>query len=131
MASYGILRRVALVRTGVSEELISSFVRLTRIGELGTTLAVTSKRRTLRRNTNEIFLQEPHGVTSQTTPFFIVTTVKTSNLTMMIMFVISLQEVLTTVDSVTHNTKAIFTTALDRSCCRHFAILPSYSRYVI
>jgi hypothetical protein len=27
------------------------------------------------------FLQEPHGVTSQKTPFFIVTTVKTSNLT--------------------------------------------------
>jgi hypothetical protein len=27
------------------------------------------------------FLQEPHGVTSQKTPFFIVTAVKTSNLT--------------------------------------------------
>jgi hypothetical protein len=27
------------------------------------------------------FLQEPHGVTCQKTPFFIVTTVKTSNLT--------------------------------------------------
>jgi hypothetical protein len=27
------------------------------------------------------FLQEPHGVTSQKTPLFIVTTVKTSNLT--------------------------------------------------
>jgi hypothetical protein len=26
------------------------------------------------------FIQEPHGVTSQKTPFFIVTTVKTSNL---------------------------------------------------
>jgi hypothetical protein len=26
------------------------------------------------------FLQEPHGVTSQKTPFFIVTAVKTSNL---------------------------------------------------
>jgi hypothetical protein len=35
--------RVALVRTDVSEELSSSFVRVTRIGELGTTLAVTSK----------------------------------------------------------------------------------------
>jgi hypothetical protein len=40
------LRRVAL-RTGVSEELSASFVRVTRIGELGTTLAVTSNRRTL------------------------------------------------------------------------------------
>jgi hypothetical protein len=45
------LRRVALVRTDVSEELSASFIRVTRIGELGTTLAVTSNRRTLRRNT--------------------------------------------------------------------------------
>jgi hypothetical protein len=36
------LRRVALVRTDVSEELRASFIRVTRIGELGTTLAVTS-----------------------------------------------------------------------------------------
>jgi hypothetical protein len=36
----------------VSEELSASFIRVTRIGELGTTLAVTSNRRTLRRNTN-------------------------------------------------------------------------------
>jgi hypothetical protein len=42
------LRSVALVRTDVSEELSPSFVRVTRIGELGTTLVVTSKRRTLR-----------------------------------------------------------------------------------
>jgi hypothetical protein len=45
MASSGMLRRVALVRTDVSEELSTSFI--TRIGELGTTLAVTSNRRTL------------------------------------------------------------------------------------
>jgi hypothetical protein len=38
------LRRVALVRTDVSEEHSASFVRVTRIGELETTLA-----RTLRR----------------------------------------------------------------------------------
>jgi hypothetical protein len=44
------LRRVALVRTDVSEELSASFIKVTRIGELGTTLAVTSNRRTLRRN---------------------------------------------------------------------------------
>jgi hypothetical protein len=44
------LRRVALVRTDVSEELSASFIRVTRIGELGTTQAVTSNRRTLRRN---------------------------------------------------------------------------------
>jgi hypothetical protein len=50
MASTGMLRRVALVRTDFSEELSASFIRVTRIGELGTTLAVTSNRRTLRRN---------------------------------------------------------------------------------
>jgi hypothetical protein len=50
MASSGMLRRVALVRTDVSEELSASIIRVTRIGELGTTLAVTSNRRMLRRN---------------------------------------------------------------------------------
>jgi hypothetical protein len=44
MPSSGILRSVALVRTDVSEELSASFIRVTRIGELGTTLAVTSNR---------------------------------------------------------------------------------------
>jgi hypothetical protein len=34
------LRRVAVVRTDVPEELSASFIRVTRIGELGTTLAV-------------------------------------------------------------------------------------------
>jgi hypothetical protein len=48
MLSTGMSRRVALVRTDVSEE---------------------------RR-----FLQEPHGVTTQKTAFFIVTAVKNSNL---------------------------------------------------
>jgi hypothetical protein len=42
MASYEMLRRVTLVRTDVSEELSASFIRVTRIGELGTTIAVTS-----------------------------------------------------------------------------------------
>jgi hypothetical protein len=41
------LRRVALVRTDVSEEHNASVIRVTRIGELGTNLAVTSNRRTL------------------------------------------------------------------------------------
>jgi hypothetical protein len=36
------LRHVALVRTDVSEELSASIVRVTRIDELGTTLAVIS-----------------------------------------------------------------------------------------
>jgi hypothetical protein len=48
MASSGMLRRVDLVRTDVSEELSASFIRVTRIGELGTTLAVTSNLRTQR-----------------------------------------------------------------------------------
>jgi hypothetical protein len=37
MASSGMLHSVALVRTDVSEELITSFIKVTRIGELGTT----------------------------------------------------------------------------------------------
>jgi hypothetical protein len=53
-------------------------------------LAVTGNRSTPRRNTKYAddggdmflrFLQEPHGVTSEKTAFFIVTTVKTSILT--------------------------------------------------
>jgi hypothetical protein len=43
----GMLRRVALVRTDVSEKLSSSFIGVIRIGELGTKLAVTSNRPTL------------------------------------------------------------------------------------
>jgi hypothetical protein len=38
------LRRVALVRTDVSEESMAPIIRQTRISELGTTLAVTSNR---------------------------------------------------------------------------------------
>jgi hypothetical protein len=44
MASSGILCRAALVRSDVSEERIASIIRVRRIGELGTTLAVTSNR---------------------------------------------------------------------------------------
>jgi hypothetical protein len=43
------LRHVALVRTDVSEEHITSNIRATRIGEIGTTLAVTSNCSTLQR----------------------------------------------------------------------------------
>jgi hypothetical protein len=50
MASSGMLRRVTLVRTDVSEG-----DRVTRIGEIGTTLAVTTNRRRLRRSlTNNV-----------------------------------------------------------------------------
>jgi hypothetical protein len=75
VVSSGMLRRVTLVRTNVSEELSASFIRVTRIGELRTTLVVTSNRRTLRRYTK-----------TQKTPFFIVTAVKTSDLTNSVAF---------------------------------------------
>jgi hypothetical protein len=49
MASSRMLRHVALIRADVSEELRASFIRVTRMGELGTTLAVPSNERMLRR----------------------------------------------------------------------------------
>jgi hypothetical protein len=103
MTSSGMLRRAALVRTNVSEELSASIIRVTRIGELWTTLAVKEFFRSVLRLlvTADVpsspilatlmmeapsppkrrLLQEPHGVTSQKTAFFIVTAAKTSNLT--------------------------------------------------
>jgi hypothetical protein len=51
MKNVMMLRRVTLVRTDVSEQRIASIIRVTRIGELETTLAVTSNRRALRRST--------------------------------------------------------------------------------
>jgi hypothetical protein len=51
MPSTGFLRRVALVRTDVSEERGASNIKVTRIGELGTILTVDSNRSTLRRTT--------------------------------------------------------------------------------
>jgi hypothetical protein len=50
MPSSGVLHRVALVRTKVSEERISSIIRVGKINEPGT-LAATSNRSTLRKNT--------------------------------------------------------------------------------
>jgi hypothetical protein len=56
MASSGMLRRVALVRTDVLEELSVSFIRVTRIAEIETTLAVTSNRQTLRINVHRLLV---------------------------------------------------------------------------
>jgi hypothetical protein len=71
MSSW-MLRRVALVGTDVSEERSASFIRVTRIGELGTTLAVLLSPWCRRRYDppKRRFLQDPHGITSQKTPFF-------------------------------------------------------------
>jgi hypothetical protein len=54
MASFGMLHRVVLVRTYVSEEFSASFIRVTGIGELGTTLAVTS-------NTDALGISSQHA----------------------------------------------------------------------
>jgi hypothetical protein len=102
MPSSGMLCRVALVRADVSEERSASIIWVTRIGELETTLTITSTHRTLRKYTmltflahrflspwwwrryvprKRLFLHEPQGVTCQKTAFFIVTAMKTSNLT--------------------------------------------------
>jgi hypothetical protein len=63
MVSSGMLSRVALVRADVSEELSVSFIWVTRIGELGTTLmkeAISSSEtsvhtRATRRNIPECY----------------------------------------------------------------------------
>jgi hypothetical protein len=79
MASTGMLRRVALVRTGVSEEPGASFIWVTRIGELGTRLArllatanvvpsspiLVSLMKEALSSSKRLFLHEPHGVTSR------------------------------------------------------------------
>jgi hypothetical protein len=57
MASSGMLRSVATLRTDVSEEISAFLIRVTRIGELCTTLTVTSNRRTQRRNIKFVFLR--------------------------------------------------------------------------
>jgi hypothetical protein len=68
---------MVLVKTDVSEEHIASIISGKRISELGTTLAATNNYFPSKGQ----LLQEPHGVSSQKTTAFIVTAVKTSNLT--------------------------------------------------
>jgi hypothetical protein len=76
MASAEMFRCVALERINVSEELSSSIIRVTIICEQGTQPKLATDARC-----EEVSLKEPHGVTSQQTPFFIVTAMKTPNLT--------------------------------------------------
>jgi hypothetical protein len=47
MAYSGILRHVALVRTDVSEEISASIIRVTRIGELGTSVLTRATQRNI------------------------------------------------------------------------------------
>jgi hypothetical protein len=92
-------QRVAFVRTCISEERSPSIIRVERVSELGT-LAVNSSNQFLVtanvishsltlstlmveaiRSSETRFLEEPHSVTLKKTAFFIVTAVRTSNLT--------------------------------------------------
>jgi hypothetical protein len=68
MSSSGITRRVAPVRSDVSDEHIASIIRVTIIGELGATLAVTSNRSTLFHPKLRS-LGEPHSVIFLKTAF--------------------------------------------------------------
>jgi hypothetical protein len=77
------LHNVAPVRTEVSEERSASIIRVTRIGELGTTIAITSNQNTTACECQLLVTAtEPQGITSQKTAFVMVTAVKTSNLTL-------------------------------------------------
>jgi hypothetical protein len=51
MPSSGMLRSVAHIRTEVSEKDMASIIRVTIIGEIGTTIAVTI---------NKVFLRSAH-----------------------------------------------------------------------
>jgi hypothetical protein len=106
MPSSGMLRCVIAVRTDVSEERSSSIIRVTRLDEIEILVFLRSLRRLLVTanvvpsspifvtlmmevlcSLKRRFLQELQGVTFQKTAFFIVTAVKTSNLTRHLYFI--------------------------------------------
>jgi hypothetical protein len=60
---------MTLVRTDILEEHATSIIRVERIGELGTKLAVTRRRYIPLKYQ---FIQEPHDVRSQKMIFFII-----------------------------------------------------------
>jgi hypothetical protein len=69
--------RVVFVRTDVTEDCNASIIRLTRIGEVGTTLSVISNRNTLNPKSNQYNLIDimPLAITenqflSQNSPFY-------------------------------------------------------------
>jgi hypothetical protein len=80
MASSGMLGRAAVVRIYVSVELSASIIRVTANVVPSSPNLVTLMMEALRSSETSV-LQQLHGVTSQKTQFFIVTSVKTSNLT--------------------------------------------------
>jgi hypothetical protein len=59
MTFFGMLRRMALVNTDVSEELSASFIRVTRIGVLGTTLAATLMKQALSSFDTSVLTRSP------------------------------------------------------------------------
>jgi hypothetical protein len=76
MPYSGLLHHVALVRTDVSEERISSIIRVARNGEVGTKLAVgcspilfTLMMEAIQ-SFETFFLLDSHGMASQKTAFF-------------------------------------------------------------
>jgi hypothetical protein len=75
------LRRVALVRTDLSKEHIASIIWATRIACFGSSPSLVTQMMEEIFPLKRRFLQEPYGVTSPKTTFFIVTAVKISNLT--------------------------------------------------
>jgi hypothetical protein len=59
------LRHVALVKTDILEELKASFIRVTRIGEIGKMLGVTSNRRTLCSVQKVFLVQHAKGLVGE------------------------------------------------------------------